>query len=68
MTAMNRIFRVSLSTRDVPAFLASCEASEWYAFDTGERTMTDEGPDAEAVLLVEPSSLAARPLPVALVH
>lgn len=68
MTATNRIFRVTLSAHDVNAFLARCEASEWYAFDTGERVMTDEGPDAEAVLLVEPSALAPRPLQAALVH
>ena len=68
MTATARVFRLSLSTRDVAAFLEQCEASEWYAFDTGERVMTDEGPDAEAVLLVEPSSVIARPLQAALVH
>lgn len=44
---------------DVQGFLAECGDSQWYAFDTGERIMTDEGPDAEAVLLVEPSARAA---------
>ncbi len=68
MTASNRIFRVSLSSQDVTAFLEQCEASEWYAFDTGERVMTDEGPDAEAVLLVEPAAVTGRPLRAALVH
>lgn len=68
MTATDRIFRVSLSSQDVPAFLQQCEASEWYAFDTGERVMTDEGPDAEAVLLVEPAAIARSPLRAALVH
>ena len=68
MTATSRIFRVTLSAQDVTPFLQQCEASEWYAFDTGERVMTDEGPDAEAVLLVEPSAIAARPLRAALVH
>lgn len=50
----SKVFRVTLSTSDVDAFLAACEGSQWYAFDTGERVMTDDGPDAEAVLLVEP--------------
>ena len=68
MTATNRIFRVTLSAHDVTSFLQQCEAAEWYAFDTGERVMTDEGPDAEAVLLVEPAAIAARPLRAALVH
>lgn len=68
MTATNRIFRVSLSSQDVPAFLEQCEASEWYAFDTGERVMTDEGPDAEAVLLVEPAAVATGRPRAALVH
>jgi hypothetical protein len=68
MTATNRIFRVTLSALDVPVFLQQCEASEWYAFDTGERIMTDEGPDAEAVLLVEPAVVQGRPVRAALVH
>ena len=68
MTASNRIFRLSLPTRDVAAFLEECQASEWYACDTGERVMTDEGPDAEAVLLVEPAPRPVRPLRAALVH
>lgn len=49
-----KIFRVTIATTEVASFLEQCEASEWYAFDTGERVMTEEGPDAEAVLLVEP--------------
>ena len=68
MTATHRIFRVTLSAQDVTPFLQQCEASEWYAFDTGERIMTDEGPDAEAVLLVEPAPLARVPSRAALVH
>ncbi|HUR69629.1 MAG TPA: hypothetical protein VM370_10315 [Candidatus Thermoplasmatota archaeon] len=48
------VFRLTVRASEVPAFLGACEASEWYAMDTGERVMTDEGPDAEAVLLVEP--------------
>lgn len=68
MTAPTPTFRLSLSTRDVPAFLKECEAAEWYACDTGERVMTDDGPDAEAVLLVEPAARAPRPLRAALMH
>lgn len=69
MTNNRRIFRVTLATEDVAAFLGECEASEWYACDTGERVMTDDGPDAEAVLLVEPVALAARgAAPAALMH
>ena len=67
MTKRN-VFRLTLSTDDVQEFLARCEESEWYAFDTGERLMTDEGPDAEAVLLVEPHLLAARETRTPLVH
>ena len=51
----NRVFRVTLASRDVDAFLAECEAVGWYGYDMGERIMTEEGPDAEAVLLVEPT-------------
>lgn len=51
---LQKVFRVTLATQDVDAFLEACGGAEWYAFDTGERVMTDEGPDAEAVLLVEP--------------
>ena len=58
MSENQRIFRVSVASVEVQAFLTACEASEWYAFDTGERVMTDEGPDAEAVLLVEPTPKA----------
>ena len=63
-----QVFRVTLSSHDVPAFLRECEASEWYAFDTGERVMTDDGPDAEAVLLVEPVARAAGRLRAPLMH
>jgi hypothetical protein len=51
---MNRTpsFRLSLPTADIPAFLARCQGAHWRATDTGERIMTDDGPDAEAVLLV----------------
>jgi hypothetical protein len=53
MMNRNSSFRLSLPTADVPAFLARCEGARWRAVDTGERIMTDEGPDAEAVLLVQ---------------
>lgn len=55
----SKVFRISLAASDVPAFLESCDSASWYAMDTGERVMTDEGPDAEAVLLVEPALHAA---------
>jgi len=63
MRLINRteIFRIALPSADVEAFLSCCEGAEWYAFDTGERVMTDEGPDAEAVLLVDP--MASRRAP-----
>lgn len=57
MVGQDKIFRVTVSSSDVEHFLAACEAAEWYAFDTGERVMTDEGPDAEAVLLVETAAV-----------
>jgi len=62
-----KVFRLSLPSADVAAFLRDCDASEWYAFDTGERVMTDEGPDAEAVLLVEPTARARATQATALV-
>lgn len=52
-----RVFRVTLATHDLTAFLRACERDGWAAMDTGERIMTDEGPDAEAILLVEPVPL-----------
>lgn len=60
MTANRTVFRVTIPTTELALFLDECEASEWYACDTGERVMTDEGPDAEAVLLVEPARSVAR--------
>lgn len=60
MESQGKIFRVTLATIDVASFLDACEASEWYAFDTGERIMTEEGPDAEAVILVEPLAAPVR--------
>lgn len=54
MSLQSKMFRVTLSSHDVERFLTACEGAQWHAFDTGERVMTDEGPDAEAVLLVEP--------------
>lgn len=59
MIVNRKVFRITLPTDDVATFLEECEASEWYACDTGERILTDEGPDAEAVLLVEPASTPA---------
>ncbi len=63
-----QVFRVSVASDDVASFLSACEASEWGALDTGERVMTDEGPDAEAVLLVEPLARAQALQPAALLQ
>lgn len=59
MAHESKIFRITLAREDVANFLAACEDAEWYAFDTGERVMTDDGPDAEAVLLVEPKAVTS---------
>lgn len=53
MMESGRVFRLSVCAQDVSRFVAACEAAGWHACDTGERIMTDDGPDAEAVLLVE---------------
>ena len=58
MNVQSKVFRVTLASHDVARFLHACESAQWYAFDTGARVMTDEGPDAEAVLLVEPHAEA----------
>ncbi|MFA5862067.1 MAG: hypothetical protein WDA16_10275 [Candidatus Thermoplasmatota archaeon] len=55
MSLKTKVFRVTMSSNDIQGFLAECGEANWYAFDTGERIMTDDGPDAEAVLLVEPT-------------
>lgn len=68
MIVNRRVFRLTLPAEDVSAFLHECEASAWYAFDTGERIMTDEGPDAEAILLVEPAIPVPRDAQAALLH
>lgn len=68
MMVNRKVFRLTLPADDVPAFLEQCADAAWYAFDTGERVMTDDGPDAEAVLLVEPSQRSASEARVALVH
>jgi hypothetical protein len=60
LSTKSRVFRITMPSRDVESFIAECEAVSWSAYDSGERIMTDEGPDAEAVLLVEPT---ARVLP-----
>ena len=58
MVHQSKMFRVTLASQEVTRFLDACQSAEWHAFDTGERVMTDEGPDAEAVLLVEPTPQA----------
>lgn len=55
----SQTFRLTVASDQVDGFLAACQAASWYAFDTGERVMTEEGADAESVLLVE-----AAPYPV----
>lgn len=59
MEINRKVFRVTLPSRDVEMFLAECEAVQWYGFDTGERIMTDSGPDAEAVLVVDATVVAS---------
>lgn len=68
MNTDRRVFRVTLATTDADAFLAECKGSDWYAVDTGERIMTEEGPDAEAILLVEPGARSAVRPAAAMVH
>lgn len=57
MYTNRRVYKVILATSDAPSFVEACHAADWQAVDTGERILTDEGPDAEAVLLVEPHAL-----------
>jgi hypothetical protein len=66
MDVESKVFRLSIPTADVAAFLEACEGAAWYAFDTGERVMTDEGPDAEAILLVEPQATPQRKVATAI--
>lgn len=54
MNDQDRSFRVSVPADDADAFVDACRAAAWRALDTGERIMTDDGPDAEAVLTVVP--------------
>lgn len=58
LTPDTKIFKVTVRATDIAEFLVECEKAEWFAFDTGERIMTDEGPDAEAVVCLE-----AKPMP-----
>lgn len=58
MSLQPRTFRITVASHEVSRFLDACASVEWSAFDTGERVMTEEGPDAEAVLLVEPMARA----------
>ena len=64
----SRVFRVALATSDVTEFLGKCRANDWYAVDTGERIMTEEGPDGEAILLVEPVERASIRRATAVLH
>ena len=63
-----KVFRLTVATTDVAAFREACHASDWYALDTGERVLTDDGPDGEAILLVEPMARAETHVAPALVH
>ena len=54
MNTNRKTFRISLDARDLDEFRDACETVQWQAIDTGERVMTDEGPDAEAILIVAP--------------
>ena len=61
MNEQSRVFKIAVATGDVEGFLAACEEAQWYAYDTGERVMTEDGPEGEAVLLVEPMAETAHP-------
>lgn len=51
----DRTFRLTLPATDLDAFAQACQNVDWRAIDTGERIMTEEGPDGDAVLLVSPA-------------
>ena len=53
MKTNDRTFRLSVSITKLEAFREVCEAASWYVVDTGERIMTEDGPDGEAILLVQ---------------
>jgi len=56
MDKMATAFRICVAAKDLDAFVEACGRSEWGVLDTGERVMTDEGPDGEAILLVAPEA------------
>lgn len=43
---------LSVRTDDLDAFVTACIEAGWLLEDTGDRVMTDEGPEAEAVVRV----------------
>jgi len=59
-----RVFRIAIAAADAAAFLQACDRTQWEAVDTGERIMTEEGPDGEAILLVEPEVVTRTQGPV----
>lgn len=52
-----RVYKIAIAAADAPSFLEACESARWVAVDSGERIMTEEGPDGDAVLLVEPEAV-----------
>jgi len=63
-----KVFRLTLATTDLAAFQEACDASHWFAMDTGERVLTEDGPDGEAVMLVEPKARTETHRAPALLH
>ena len=68
MNVNRKVFRLALATEDVEAFLGECRSNDWYAVDTGERIMTEDGPAAEAILLVEPTQRVGTKHAAPMVH
>ena len=52
-----KVFRITIPSEDIEAFVQACETVAWHAIDLGERVMTEDGPDAGAVVLVETAPL-----------
>lgn len=43
---------VNVRTADMDTFVDACNEAGWLLEDTGDRIMTDDGPEAEAVIRV----------------
>lgn len=52
LISKRRTFRLSVPTEDLEAFRLAADAVGWSVEDTGDRVSTDDGEDAEAVLVV----------------